>query len=135
MLSGPDYRVVSRSGTTAEGLGPIVARVPAEWGDVGASAWVDADGAALGPAGSRRRTRCASLATSTSRACSSPRPRRLRSRSARALAELDRATRCTRGESSAYDDGVDVGIAESRSDCGARDDEARNQIWDCFIVD
>jgi len=164
VLSGPDYTFVNRSSTTVEGIGPISTRAPAEWADVETSAWLTAEGVTLGPrlvasTDAARFARDFDIPGVLVAATRFP-PLEVAAR----LAELELETRCTRGESTAYEDALYVGIAESWSDCGttaarttvvavndkpagglvavivvtmtaARDGEARDQIWDSFIVD
>jgi len=162
VLGTAPYNFVDASGTAALGLGPLTLTLPAEWTDIDRRAWTNAAGETLGPQliASTNATRFASsfdipgvYFAATARA-----PLDVASR----LLEFDMSQRCTRGASAAYDDGVYSGTSQIWTNCAAtsatnvvvvavpddrsfvtigivtmlaeRDQEARDEIWDSFLV-
>ncbi|HWO10027.1 MAG TPA: hypothetical protein VNN80_11125 [Polyangiaceae bacterium] len=163
VLDGAAYRFQDVTQAAVLGLGPLQLDVPAEWTDIDQRPWTSATGTTLGPRfiASRDAARF-SLSFDIPGvyfAATSVAPLDVESR----MAEFDLTGRCTLGTSSSYSDELYVGRVQNWTNCGptaartavvvandreegrlvtvvivtmtaARDDDAREQIWDSFEV-
>lgn len=161
--SGPAYTFISAPQASMLGLQLSELSVPREWGQVDTSPWVDALGRALGPrlVISTDSARFASqfdipgvlfAATTTPPIDAAAR-----------LAELDLSAHCTKGATDTYSDDLYAGPRQAWINCGStgartsviaaspkrnptfvtivvvsalaqRDDDARQRVWDTFVV-
>jgi hypothetical protein len=164
VLNGPAYEFVGASSTEVLGLGPMTLRVPAQWADVDRSAWTTAAGTTIGPrfiasTDAARFARnfdipgvyFAATAAAPVEVAASQR-------------DFDLSTRCTAGASLNYEDELYQGSEQRWTSCGstnastsvvvalekdassfvtivivttvaARDEEAKEEIWESFIAD
>lgn len=157
------YTFVDAPKPSLLGLNLAALRVPAEWSDVDTRPWVDASGQALGPS-LVISTDAARFATTfdipgVRFAATTLAPLDVASR----LAELDLSARCTKGAADGYDDDLYTGARQDWINCGAtgartsvvaavprdnptfvtvvmvvaigpRDDIARENVWQSFVV-
>jgi hypothetical protein len=164
VLSGPDYDFVATSSSAVLELGPMTLRVPSQWSDVDRSPWTNAAGTAIGPR-FIASTNAARFARNFDIpgvyfAATSEAPVDVAAR----LREFDLSARCTAGTSRSYEDELYEGTEQSWTSCGstnastsvvvaldkeasrfvtivivttvaARDEEAKDEIWDSFIAD
>jgi len=163
VTSTAPYTFVDAPKPALLGLNLAQLRVPAEWPDVDTRPWVDAAGQALGPS-LVISTDAARFSTNfdipgVRFAATTLAPLDVASR----LAELDLSARCTKGPADGYDDDLYTGARQDWINCGAtgartsvvaavprdnptfvavvivaaigqRDDVARENVWQSFVV-
>jgi hypothetical protein len=164
VVNGEDYSFVDDSRPVLMGLGPMRLSLPGEWSDVDESAWTNAAGAVLGPrliASTDAQRFAANFdIPGVYFAATAQAPLDVAARQA----ELDLTGRCTRGTSNEYEDELYTGTVQTWTNCGSangttsvvvvapregtafvavvivtmlseRDEEAREEIWDSFVVE
>jgi hypothetical protein len=164
VLDGEDYTFVDDSRPALDGLGPMRLRLPSEWADVDESAWANAAGTVLGPrliASSDAKRYAANFdIPGVYFAATAAAPLDVAARQA----EFDLTGRCTKGSANAYEDELYLGTTQTWTNCGTtnattsvvvaaprgtptfvtvvivtmlapRDEEARENIWDSFVVE
>jgi len=164
VVDGDDYSFVDDSSPAVLGLGPMRLTLPSEWTSVDETAWSNAAGTVIGPriiASSDAARFAANFdIPGVYFAATAEAPLDVAARQA----EFDLTGRCTKGGSNLYEDELYSGTAQTWTNCGttngttsivvatprenatfvaivivtmlaARDEEAREEIWDSFVVE
>jgi len=164
VVDGEDYTFVEESRAALDGLGPMRLRLPREWSDIDESAWANAAGTVLGPrliASSDAERFAANFdIPGVYFAATAQAPLDVAARQA----DFDLTGRCTKGGSNVYEDELYLGSVQTWTNCGTtngttsvvvaapregaafitvvivtmladRDEEARENIWDSFVVE